>query len=544
MIFNSLEFLVFLPVVLGLYFAIGPRLQNLLLLIAGYVFYGAWDVRFLYLVSVSTVLDFCTGLMIGNGRMTRRQRITPSLHVLSFAAVFLVVDWRAVSLDRGTLQIDWVRLSTPTSFGLTVLGLTALIVGLAHALYPVFERMPEPKKRLFFLRCSLFGQLGMLGVFKYYNFFVDSADALATRCGFSAQVLHLNLILPIGISFYTFQTLSYVLDVYWGRMKPAEHLRDFALFVSYFPPLVAGPIERASHLLPRILGERKVTFDNFAKGAFLIAVGLVKKVAIADGLAGTVASVYDSSGAVGFTDVAVGTAVFAFQIYGDFSGYSDIASGVSLFFGIELLKNFDHPYFSINPSEFWRRWHISLSSWLRDYLYIPLGGNRGSEARTYRNLMLTMVLGGLWHGAAWNFVLWGAYQGLLLVAHRAIVGPGARPFTGSFLARLPRMAFFFVFICYGWLLFRASSFKRVVEFTRVLVSDFSDLGLHLKMPPASALFGLLVLGMIEVLQFQTETPFFHLRLRAPVRGLLFAVVVLAFILGSSNEAQQFIYFQF
>ncbi|WP_157844829.1 MBOAT family O-acyltransferase [Methylocucumis oryzae] len=274
---------------------------------------------------------------------------------------------------------------------------------------------------------------------------------MAKNINIDISFLHLDIILPIGISFYTFQTLSYVCDVYWRRMKPVQHLQDFALFVCYFPPLVAGPIERASHLVPKILAKRTVNFDQIAHGGYLILflLGLVKKITIADGLAGTVASIYNSTGSVGWLDIVVSTIAFTLQIYGDFSGYSDIASGVSLWFGIELLRNFNQPYFSVNPSEFWRRWHISLSSWLRDYLYIPLGGNRGTEISTLRNLMLTMVLGGLWHGAAWNFILWGGYQGSLLVIHRLFTGGKTKEFAGKLWARLPRMLFFLIFVCYG-----------------------------------------------------------------------------------------------
>jgi D-alanyl-lipoteichoic acid acyltransferase DltB (MBOAT superfamily) len=545
MVFNSLAFAAFLPIVLVLYHLAGRRHQNLLLLCAGYVFYGFWDVRFLYLVSVSTVLDYCTGLMIGKGRMTLAQRLAPSAHVIGFALVFLVPDYRAVRLGGPDgSAIEWARLLTPQPFGVNVLALTLVVVLLAHALYPRLSRLPEDRRRLLFLRASLVGQLGMLAVFKYYNFFVDSADVLAQRFGWSAESLHLHIVLPIGISFYTFQTLSYVIDVYHRRMEPVERLRDFALFVSYFPPLVAGPIERASHLVPRILGERKVTLDHFMLGAFLILLGLFKKVAIADGLAGSVNSVYGAGSGVAWLDVACATVAFALQIYCDFSGYSDIASGCSLFFGIDLLKNFDLPYFSVNPSEFWRRWHISLSTWLRDYLYIPLGGSRDGEARTYRNLMLTMVLGGLWHGAAWNFVLWGAYQGLLLVVHRAVMGAKAAAFSGGLLARLPRMAFFMIFVCYGWLLFRAGSFAQIAEFTTILLTGPFDSALSMQKPTTSALLGVPVLIALEAAQFTTRSVEYHRRLAPALRGGVYAVLTVLFLLGTSNEAQQFIYFQF
>jgi alginate O-acetyltransferase complex protein AlgI len=546
MIFNSLNFAIFLPIVLALYYASGHKFRNWILLVAGYVFYGAWDIRFLFLVSLSTVLDYCTGLMIGKGRMSLVQRLAPSIHLLGFALVFLLPDWHGVKWNVGTgiNPGDWSRLFTPTAFGLRVMGLTVIVVALAHLAYPFLVKLPESKKRLFFLRCSLVGQLGMLGVFKYYNFFIDSADHLAAMLGLNATSLHLDIILPIGISFYTFQTLSYVCDVYWRRMEPVAHLRDFALFVGYFPPLVAGPIERASHLIPRILEVRRITFNQVAQGGYLILLGLVKKMAIADGLADSVSSVYNSTGAVGWSDVVVGTAAFSIQIYGDFSGYSDIASGVSLWFGIALLQNFNQPYFSINPAEFWRRWHISLSTWLRDYLYIPLGGNRGSEAKTKRNLLVTMVLGGLWHGAAWNFILWGLYQGILLVVYRTFAGEKPKLFEGPLLARLPRMALFFVFVCFGWLLFRANSFGQIIDFTRILLTDFSDLTLHMKRPPLVATLGVLVLVLIEIAQFKAQMVHFYARLPVFAHGAIYAMLATLFLMGLSNGAQQFIYFQF
>ena len=546
MIFNSLAFAIFLPIVLLFYYLSGRRYQNWVLLLAGYIFYGIWDIRFLYLVSLSTVLDFSTGLMIANGRMTLSQRIAPTCHLLGFALFFLVPDWHAVKLNGMLIDsIDWQRLLSPTPLGLKVLVLSVLGVGVAHIAYPfIISNMQEKIRRIFFLRCSLVGQLGMLAMFKYYNFFVTEAEIFLKDAGFDVPGMHLDIILPIGISFYTFQTLSYVCDVYWGKMQPVARLRDFAPFVSYFPPLVAGPIERASHLVPRILGERKVGFENICQGGYLILLGLVKKMAIADGLAGSVSSIYNSTGDVSWMDVVTATVAFAVQIYCDFSGYSDIACGVSLWFGIELLKNFDQPYFSLNPSEFWRRWHISLSSWLRDYLYIPLGGNRGSEVMVYRNLLLTMVLGGLWHGAAWNFLLWGGYQGVMLIIHRVVVGRKPIEFAGGLLYRLPRMAFFFVFVCYGWLLFRATSLAQIESFTQILFGGFSDMALHIKTPPLSALLGVFILTCIEVSQFKCKNIHFYARSPAFVHGGIYAALIFVFIMGLSNDSQQFIYFQF
>jgi alginate O-acetyltransferase complex protein AlgI len=543
MVFNSLAFAVFLPIVLAAYYATRGRAQKVVLLAAGYVFYGFWDSRFLFLVSLSTVLDFCTGLMIGRARLTVSQRLQATAHFLGFGFFFLFLDWKQVQIAGG-VHVDWRRFLGGNPLGTRLFLLAVAAAAMAHLAYPWLKRLPETRRRLLFLRISLVGQLGMLGTFKYFNFFTGSVSALAARLGFPGHGLHFQILLPIGISFYTFQTLSYVCDVYWRKMEPADNLLDFAIFVSYFPPLVAGPIERASHLLPRILAPRRVTFEHWCRGAFLVALGMMKKVAIADGLAPSVASIYNSTGAVNGLDVAVSTLAFAAQIYCDFSGYSDIACGVSLFFGIDLLKNFDQPYFSVNPAEFWRRWHISLSSWLRDYLYIPLGGSKGGVRKTYRNLMLTMVLGGLWHGAAWNFVLWGFYQGLLLVVHRWFVGPGAKSFEGPLLQRLPRMALFFVFVCFGWLLFRANSFSQIAHFSHELVTGFSSFTLHMKKPTFSAIAALPLLFVLGFWQFSSGSALYYRRAPAAVRGLVYCAFIFFTVLGTSNDPQQFIYFQF
>ena len=554
MVFNALEFAVFLPVVLALYFLVGRSRQNLVLVIAGYVFYGFWDPRFLFLVSLSTALDYSTGLMIGTGRMTLAQRLRVSGYLLGATLFFVVLNLRGIQLGGDAIvAVDWARLGAHRVFGLRLLALVAAGLAVAHAAYPRLAALPDERRRRVFLRSSLVGQLGMLGAFKYYDFFVDSANLLTSHLGLDVSRLHLNLVLPIGISFYTLQTLSYVLDVYWRRVQPVPRLLDFALFVSYFPPLVAGPIERASHLLPRLLQQREVTSAMVGRGAWLILLGFFKKLAIADALAGTVSSVFDA-GPGGAVDVVIGVVAFAVQIYGDFSGYSDIASGVSLWFGIDLLKNFDAPYFATNPSEFWRRWHISLSSWLRDYLYIPLGGNRLGHRRTQLNLLLTMLLGGLWHGAAWNYVFWGLYQGLLLVAHRSLKARFAvsrEPDAGSdhraddrSWGRLPWAAGFFGLVCFGWLLFRCDSLHQVAAFCKVLVTGPFHAQLSRATPGISALAGVPILFCLDLAQWRTGKIAPDWNLPAVVRGALIALLLVLAICGASNESHQFIYFRF
>jgi D-alanyl-lipoteichoic acid acyltransferase DltB (MBOAT superfamily) len=399
LLFNSLEFAVFLVFVLALYLCLPQRAQNRMLLVASYVFYGAWDWRFLGLIALSTLIDYAVGLRI------------------------------AASDD--------------------------------------------PARRKRWVVVSIVSNLGILGAFKYAGFFAASLGRLGEALGLDVSPPVLSIVLPVGISFYTFQTLSYTIDVYRGLLKPTRNLLDFALFVSFFPQLVAGPIERATRLLPQIEGARRTTSQQLASGAWLILWGTFKKVVVADNLGALVNAVYAPGAEPTGLEVLFATYAFAFQIYGDFSGYTDVARGVARLLGVELMLNFDLPYLATSPADFWRRWHISLSSWLRDYLYIPLGGNRKGRARTYVNLMLTMLLGGLWHGAAWTFVVWGAYQGLLLALHRALAPWLARvaPTTAAGRAAwwLVRVVVTFHLVCLGWLVFRAASLDDVLRLLGTLL---------------------------------------------------------------------------
>lgn len=343
MLFNSIEYLIFLPIVFVLYwFVVNKNLkfQNILLLIASYVFYGWWDYRFLSLIVFSSFLDYFVGIKL-------------------------------------------------------------------------FEAIDEKKRKLW-LYVSLFSNLGLLGLFKYYNFFADSFAVAMQGIGWQVDDLTLNIILPVGISFYTFQTLSYSIDIYRRTLEPTKNIVSFFTYVSFFPQLVAGPIERASNLLPQIEAKRKFSRESFNEGILQIGIGLFRKVVIADNLAVYVDAVYANSELHNSSTLLLATVFYSFQIYYDFAGYSDIAIGTAKLFGFNFAPNFNFPYFSKSITEFWRRWHMSLSFWLRDYLYISLGGNRKGIKITYRNLLLTMLLGGLWHGSSWNFVIWGAIHGLFL----------------------------------------------------------------------------------------------------------------------------------
>lgn len=310
--------------------------------------------------------------------------------------------------------------------------------------------------------------LGLLAFFKYWGFFTTNAAELLTSLGFHVDLKVLNIILPVGISFYTFHTMSYAIDVYRGTVKATRSFTDFALYVAYFPLLLAGPIERSYLLIPQIAHPRIKRQGDFAEGLYLILLGLFLKVVVGDNLGYIANGVFAAeSGTLTGTESLVGVYCFAFQIYGDFAGYSSIARGVSKWLGIDLMTNFRMPYLARNPSEFWQRWHISLSTWLRDYLYIPLGGNRKGPARTYCNLMLTMLLGGLWHGAAWTFLAWGGLHGLILCIYRALGNRLKLPgWWGQLLATLG----FFQLVCLGWLFFRADSFAQAWEMLHLILT--------------------------------------------------------------------------
>lgn len=321
---------------------------------------------------------------------------------------------------------------------------------------------------------SVIINLTLLGFFKYWDFFAESFATLLFKFGLHPSIPILNIILPVGISFYTFQTMTYSIDIYRGEIKPTYNFLDFALFVSFFPQLVAGPIERAKTLLPQIQNKRRFDKDQFFRGLQLIFWGLFKKVFVADNLGIIVDQVYGNAEATGI-EYIVATWAFAFQIYGDFSGYSDIARGTAKCMGIEIMHNFNQPYFAINPSDLWKRWHISLSSWLRDYLYIPLGGNRKGTLKTYRNLMLTMLLGGLWHGAAWNFVLWGAYHGFILCVYRIFKTLKKSGLAESVSLKTYMLKAFIMFqlTCLGWILFRAQDLDQIKLILHQILSSLS-----------------------------------------------------------------------
>jgi alginate O-acetyltransferase complex protein AlgI len=481
MLFNSTAFFIFFACVYATYLACrgNLRVQNILLVVASYIFYGWWDWRFLGLIWLSTLVDFiCSNQIVKQPRLAKR-----------------------------------------------------------------------------FMMISVFANLGILGFFKYFNFFSDTLSSLLQGLGFSVAPFTLEIILPIGISFYTFQTLGYTIDVYRGNVRPVKNLLNFALYVAFFPQLVAGPIERAARLIKQIREKRVITFQRIEDGAWLILIGLFKKVVVADNLAPMVSAAFDPSQPLDATVALLSVYAFAFQIYCDFSGYTDIARGVAKFFGFELILNFRRPFFSGDPRDFWLRWHISLSQWLRNYLFLSLGGNRGGAFGVGRNLFLTMLLGGLWHGATWMFVAFGAFHGALLVGHR--IWDRATEVGKATLGAVPNRLWnvfatiaFFHITCFGFLIFRASTPE---EFSHVL-SAFIEGNFSFGGPEVDAL-SRFVFFCLPVFFFDVVDELFERRTRqpnrvamsaapVPLRSLAVALLLFLLAIAGAPDGQEFIYFQF
>lgn len=464
MLFNSYQYLIFLPVVVGGFWLLPPKFRRHWLLAASYLFYGAWDVRFLGLLALSTLIDYRIAKLLENKTAATRRNL---------------------------------------------------------------------------LLVAVSAQLVILGFFKYWNFFIDSAQSLAGELGVTLSLPVLQIVLPVGISFYTFQTMAYTIDVYRGRLQAEQSIVTFALYVAFFPQLVAGPIERAQRLLPQLRRlEARPSSVGVGSGLLLIGVGLFKKVAIADAVAPYVSSVFADFGSRSWVELSAGLVGFGLQIYGDFSGYSDIARGSSRLMGVELMENFKQPYLSASVTEFWRRWHISLSTWLRDYLYIPLGGNRRGSLLTYRNLTLTMLLGGLWHGARLTFVVWGGLHGLYLAMER-LSGLGARVREGW--RRRAAVGVTLVLVMVAWIPFRAANLRDAVEYFLGLVS--LNAGVIDWYGVTSVLLTAFVAYLVDTRQRMFgDNPVGHLR---PIpRGLVYGSGLIALLVFSSPIVFPFIYFQF
>lgn len=469
MIFTEFRFLLFFLVVAIIYWSLGNhRYRKIWLLVCSYLFYGAWDWRFLSLIVLSTVIDYGVGVM----------------------------------------------LSKP---------------------------LPENQRKRW-LRVSLCSNLGLLGFFKYFNFFAASSYAFFSAAGIPVNETTLNVVLPVGISFYTFQTMSYSIDVYRRDLDAVESPLDLAVYISFFPQLVAGPIVRAADFLPQLYQIRLFSQVNVRACLLLFLVGFFKKACVSDNLAPFIDAYFFAPELYTASSAWIAVTAYAVQIYCDFSGYTDMAIACAGLLGYEFCPNFNYPYFSPNLSSFWRNWHISLSTWLRDYLYIPLGGSRGTQLFTYRNLMITMVLGGLWHGAGWNFIIWGAMHGSALVAQRvltpvsqrleAILGAGWRVLA-------PLITFYFV--CVTWIFFRASDFSLAVEIVRSFVL-FDAAGTQ--QLSYGLVYVLLGLAFVHWLGYKKIFSNVWKRLSAPAFAAIFGLSIPVVLALMSTSYNAFIYFQF
>jgi len=475
MLFNSIEFVIFLPIVFMLYWFVANRSvqgRNLLVIAASYVFYGWWDWRFLSLIILSSVVDFAVGRQLGSTENERQRRSLLTISVLL--------------------------------------------------------------------------NLGLLGFFKYYNFFVESFIDAFTTLGVTLQASSLNIILPVGISFYTFQTLSYTIDVYRKKLEPTQDPLAFFAFVSFFPQLVAGPIERATNLLPQFYSLKKFDIEEAKDGTRQALWGLFKKVVIADNCALAANDIFANYDSLPASTLVLGAVFFAFQIYGDFSGYSDIAIGVARIFGFKLMRNFAYPYFSRDIGEFWRRWHISLSTWFRDYLYIPLGGNRGSKWKQFRNVIAIFVVSGFWHGANWTFIVWGALNALYFLPlmfsgkNRQNMGVTAE---GRWLPRpkeFLQISLTFALTCLAWVFFRAESVTHAFAYlTNMADASLLTVPSYLRVLPF-----VLILILIEWPQRNKLHPLEIQHFPRPLRWGIYYVLLFAILYYQPNQAIDFIYFQF
>ena len=482
MLFNSLNFAIFLPIVFILYWSLSNKpikFQNILLLAASYFFYACWDWRFLFLLIFSTVLDYFTGIQM-------------------------------------------------------------------------FEAKSEKAKKFWFW-LSISINLGFLGVFKYYNFFVESfADAIS-NFGLKVNPWTLQVILPVGISFYTFHGLSYVIDIYKGRIKAEKNFIDYSVFVSFFPLLVAGPIERATHLLPQIQKKRTFDYAIAVNGLRQILWGLFKKIVIADQCAEYANIIFNNSADHSGSTLLLGALFFTFQIYGDFSGYSDIALGTARLFGINLLRNFAFPYFSRDIAEFWRRWHISLSTWFRDYLYIPLGGSKGGTWMKIRNTFIIFLVSGFWHGANWTFIAWGFLNALYIMpsiifnTNRTNLDIVAQGNYFPTIKEVFQILLTFSLTVFAWIFFRANNIDHAFN----IVSEIFSTSLFTIPNNVLGIDGLLVIILVVIFiliewigrEEQFAIAKIGLNWKKGGRYLFYYLIILMIICFSGNE-QEFIYFQF
>lgn len=460
-----------------------------------------------------------------------------------FFAVVIAIYWRLKHRGQNILLL----VASYTFYGYWDWRFLSLIAFSTIVDFIVAQRVESsatPKLKRRWLLLSICTNLGLLGFFKYFGFFVNEFVELMHVFGVDASVTTLKIILPVGISFYTFQTLSYTIDVYRGVARPTRSLLDFSVYVSFFPQLVAGPIERSKDLMPQILRTRKLEKGAFSEGLYHVLFGMFKKVVIADNMAPIVDRVFSTPVAdLASTEILFGVYAFAIQIYCDFSGYSSIAQGIAKWLGITLSWNFKMPYFSRTPSEFWTKWHITLSSWLRDYLYISLGGNRSGIVATFRNLVITMALGGLWHGANWTFIIWGLIHGAILVAYRAAEDFGVKFHHAKRITRILATIFFFHLVCITWLYFRANSLSQANDMLIGLFGSMQMTELSIYILGMLMFFSLPML-LLELFIERSNDMLRVVRLHWFPRAIVYSYFVFMLIVFPPLTPQVFVYFQF
>jgi len=471
MLFNTIDFAIFLPLVVVLYYLIPHKFRWTLLLAASYYFYMSWKVEYIFLIIASTLVDFFSGIKM--------------------------------------------------------------------------EKLADRRSRLPWLLLSLIVNLGLLFSFKYFNFTTENLNFLFQKVGLSRELPMMKLLLPVGISFYTFQTLSYSIDVYFGRQKAEKHLGYFALYVSFFPQLVAGPIERYARLAPQFRRRQILTYDNLVHGLRLILYGLFIKMVIADNISGLVDQVYAHPENFASLDILKGVVLYSFQIYSDFYGYSTIAIGSALLLGIRIMDNFKSPYLAKNISEFWQRWHISLSTWFRDYLYFPLGGNRVTKQRWVLNILLVFLISGLWHGANWTFLIWGLLFSLLYLLERLVnrllnfQKAHSAYSAGHFLLALKT----FLLVTVLWIFFRSQSFDGAMDIFRLLFQNSALDPQELIIPGSTWIF-LLLFVTSDVILYNRRFDSWVGGLPYLLRWVIYGVLLFGIIVFAGVENFPFIYFQF
>jgi D-alanyl-lipoteichoic acid acyltransferase DltB (MBOAT superfamily) len=531
MSFVSWQYPFFLLAVVALYWRLPLRGRWWLLLGASYLFYAAWDVRFVALLLTSTSLDYFCGRAIAGERR-------PLSHVALLSA--LPLGWLIVC--REVLPHLPVDVAWPDVGGWS-LAMAAVLPVAFTLLYAWGWRLAESRRARAFVTLSIASNLAVLGFFKYFNFFAVSLVTLLAGAGITVHWTLPTILLPIAISFYTFQSISYAVDIHRGKAHPARDFVLFAAYLGFFPQLVSGPIERAGRFLPQFETPRVWDPVCLHQGLRLILVGLFKKMVVADNCALVANHVFDPRTPLDGWWAALGVVAFAFQIYGDFSGYTDLARGSARLLGIELSNNFQFPYLARGPSEFWQRWHITLSTWFRDYVYIPLGGNRDGTGRTLLNLWITMVVAGLWHGASWTFVLWGAYHALLLSLYRLATPLARLEASTSRMGRIVAVALMFGLTLGGWAIFRCTSLAQLTHWVAALAT-WPAAGAISVLRPAG--WVLVHVAPLVLWQWATVSRRDEAETDAwpwGARGLAYAVVLLLVASSAAND-QEFIYFQF